>query len=306
MKTFGFFLLLILESQISHSQINQVCITVDDLPTVSYSHNQPSFKKELTQDLVSIFTAYKVPAIGYVNESKLYKKDSLDQTEVALLEYWLSKGMELGNHSFSHLNYHRVSLKEYGADILRGEKISKQLLQYYQDTLTYFRHPYLRSGETQERSDSLLQFLQAHGYQEAPVTMDTDDYLFALKYDKALRAGDSSLMRKIVSAYLGHTEKRIAYYEKLSHSLFGRNVPHIFLIHANKLNADCFDEVLDLFERHQYQFISQEQALKDPAYKERVRKFGDWGISWLERWVLSRGEGKELLKEEPPVPEFIR
>ncbi len=287
------------------SQEKAVCFTVDDLPTVTYRVPGYQHKYDITTALVQAFVDHDVPAIGYVNEGKLYSGDLLDSSMVRLLDFWLSNGLELGNHTHSHLNYHRVAFEDYQADILKGEPITKALMEKYQQRLRYFRHPYLRSGANQAQSDSLQAFLAKHGYEEAPVTIDNDDYLFAHAYGTAYVLKNHELMATIGSDYLQYMEEKLLYFERQATRLFGRNISQILLIHANLLNAHYLGGLIGIYEKHGYQFISQEEALEDPAYHEAITFFGDYGISWIDRWALSRGKRGDFFKGDPVTPKYI-
>ena len=287
------------------AQSKTMCITVDDLPTVIYGQYADDFKMNLTRNLVNTFKAYDVQAIGYVHESKLYKSNELDSSEVALLSYWLDQGMDVGNQTYSHKNYHRVPFDEYAEDILQGETVTRQLLKAHQKELGYFRHPYLRIGRDQSHYDSLQNFLSAHGYTPAPVTIDNTDYLFALAYSRAYRAEDQELQERIGKDYVDYMEQKLLYYESQSMKLFGRHIAQTLLTHANLLNATYMDELLDMYQRHGYTFVSQSEVLKDPAYNEAVTRFGEYGISWIDRWALSQGKKGVFFKGDPETPEYI-
>lgn len=290
--------------EMSWAQQKQVCVTVDDLPVVNYGNDDPEFLKEVTEKLITTFDAHSIPAIGYVNERKLYKDGRLDESNVALLEYWLEAGYELGNHTYSHHNYHKTPFNTFTEDILKGEKITRPLSEKYGMPYRFFRHPYLRIGKTQSSADSLSSFLSDQGYTESPVTIDPDDYLFAKAYHIALKKGDSLKASKVATAYLKHIEKKIQFYEEVSTKLFNRNISHTLLIHANLLNADYLGEVAQIFKKKGYTFISQEEVLKDTAYGTPVTRYGDWGMSWMDRWAMTQGKNT-LLRDDPLVPEFI-
>lgn len=306
MKKIYFSLLLYIILIPAMGQDKKMCISIDDLPVVSYGIGDPDFHRGITGKLLEHFDRYDVPAIGYVNESKLYKNGRLDPDRVDLLESWLKAGYELGNHTYSHLNYHQTSYKKYTGDILRGEEVTRRLVEKYGSELKYFRHPYLRSGENKARSDSLENFLAGKGYTAAPVSIDNDDYLFAKAYHDASLRGDSALMDKIGHSFIDYMEEKLLYFERSSMALFGRNISHILLLHASQLNADFLDELIRMYIKHGYRFISQQEALADPAYREKITRFGDWGISWLDRCALSQGKKGDFFRDEPVVPEFIQ
>lgn len=303
-KTILAAILILTISLLSIAQKKQVCITVDDLPVVSYGRPTQELLEDVTNKFIAAFNKYDIPAIGYVNEKKLYVNEKVDQKKVRLLKLWLSAGYELGNHTYSHPSYHRTSFDDFTKDILKGEIVTKALSANHGKDLKYFRHPFLQIGKTKSAVDSLSSFLHSKGYQEAPVTIDPDDYLFAKSYHTALNRGDSDMAKKVAMAYLTHMESKIHFYESVSHQLFGKNIAQTLLIHANLLNADYLNEVVEIFIRNGYTFISQKEVLEDTSYQEPITKFGNWGISWMDRWAISRGK-YELLKDDPRVPEFV-
>ncbi|GAB5527530.1 MAG: polysaccharide deacetylase family protein [Roseivirga sp.] len=283
-----------------------MCITIDDLPVVGYGLNKPEEWRSVTQKLIDNLKEKGIPAIGYVNENKLYTNGSLNAERLAILELWLSNGYELGNHTYAHIDYHKSSFEDFTANIVKGEKVTRPLTEKYQQELKYFRHPFLRAGNTQETSEALESFLKDKGYTPAPVTLDSDDYLFAQAYAQAFKKGQKELMEKIGKEYVSHTENKLKFYEKLTQEVFGRQIAQTYLCHANMLNADYLDELADMFKRNGYEFVSQTDVLKDEAYQEPVTKFGNWGMSWLYRWALSRNKGTGLFKEDVEVPAFLR
>ncbi|GAB4246962.1 MAG: polysaccharide deacetylase family protein [Ekhidna sp.] len=282
-----------------------MCISVDDLPVVPYGIEEEGHESEIVDGFLKAFEKHGVQAMGFVNEGKLYSNQALDSSRLSLLEKWVDSGHDLGNHTYSHMNYHRNSIQDFGADILKGEKHIKPLASRYGKEVKYFRHPYLRSGADEESSKALLRFLKENGYQEAPVTIDNQEYLFALAYARAAKKKDTALMEKIGESYLTYMMEQLGYYEKASMDLLGRNMAHTLLIHANYLNAQYLDQLLALFKERGYTFISQEEVLKDPAYQMEVTKFGDWGISWIQRWGMSKGLTGDFFKGEAVTPAFI-
>lgn len=283
----------------------KVCFTIDDLPVVSYSIADSTFQRELTTNLLNKLVAHKVPAIGFVNEFKLYSNNKLQPFQVSLLNQWVTQGFELGNHTYSHLDYNSASLDKFGAEILKGEIQTKKLIESRGKSLRYFRHPYLHTGDTQAKSDSLEQFLKANQYIIAPVTIDNADYLFALAYHRAYVKKDQTLMNRIGADYLTYMENVLHYFEQQSIKLFGTNLRHTLLLHANLLNSHYIGKLAEVYTRNGYEFITLEDALQDKLYQTPITRFGKWGISWLDRWALSQGKGNDFFKSEPSVPEYI-
>jgi hypothetical protein len=85
----------------------EVAVTIDDLPTISVLGNDLEAAQHTTTALLAALARNQVPAIGFVNEGKLRTDGQVDPRRVALLRQWLDTGLELGNHTFSHVDFIR-------------------------------------------------------------------------------------------------------------------------------------------------------------------------------------------------------
>lgn len=295
---------LLLSSTLIYAQQKQVCFTIDDLPVVAYGNSDPFYQWDVTLNLISKFDKHKIPAIGFVNEGKLYRDDQLDSTQLDLLKMWFQNGYEIGNHTYSHMSYHKASLDEFKEEILKGEKISRHLEQEYNKELTYFRHPYLHIGETEAKYDSLNQLLKELNYTVAPVTISNEDWVFASAYARAEKE-NKELMSEIGEAYIQYTLEKVQYAERMSEGLFGRQISQTMLLHSNKLNADYMDELAAMFEENGYMFISLDKALEDKAYQGNVTQFFEYGRSWLEHWATTASKPDGFYEGYPKIPDWI-
>lgn len=299
-------LFLFLVQSNTFGQSKQICITIDDLPVVNYGVLDSATQIKLTERLLGALINDNIPAIGFVNEGKLYDQGRLVPYQYQMLKSWVDNGLALGNHSYSHFDYNTTSFTDYSKDILKGEPVTKKILEGKGKTLKYFRHPFLHVGNTREKADSLSVFLFKNGYTAAPVTIDNEEYIFAYAYHKARLAGDQNLMAMIAKDYIDYMEKMLHYFEKQSERIFGRNISQILLLHANMLNADHMEELIEVFRNNGYQFVTLEQALEDELYQTPITTFGNRGISWIDRWALGLGKNAEFFKDEPATPDYIR
>jgi peptidoglycan/xylan/chitin deacetylase (PgdA/CDA1 family) len=260
---------------------------------------------EQTQKLVGTIKKYNIPAIGFVNENKLYVNEVLDSSKLKALQLWVDADLELGNHTFSHPDYHNTENEEFFADIIKGEKITKELLSQKNKKLEYFRHPYLHTGMSLEKKKVLEDFLEEHNYTIAPVTIDNGEWIYARAYENAYNKNDIELMQQIGSNYVSYMMGKTKYFENQSIKLFGREIKQILLLHANMINADYFDELAEELLKHNYQFISLKEALTDTAYQSEDTYTGRGGISWLHRWSYTKKVDKSFFAGEPEVPQNI-
>lgn len=280
-----------------------ISVTIDDLPTVT-TRRDIEAKRDLTKKLLGHLARYKVPAIGFVNENKLYSDDKLDNEQVNLLRMWLDERLELGNHTFSHRSLNVIDLSEYTADVIKGQSVIRDLAAEKRMPLRYFRHPFLQTGMTLETKREFELFLSKHNYTIAPVTHDNGDYIFSRAYDLARDSGNKKLMRQVGEAYVPYMISKLEYWERQSVRLFDREIGQILLMHANTINAEYFGMLAKAIKKRGYCFVDLETSLKDKAFQNPDRFLGRAGISWLHRWAIEKGKGN-VLPDEPLVPDFV-
>jgi peptidoglycan/xylan/chitin deacetylase (PgdA/CDA1 family) len=231
----------------------------------------------MTDKLLSVIGKHQVPVVGFVNESLLYVRGETDE-RIEILRSWADAGVELANHTFSHLRFKDISLAEYQDDFIRGETLIRDLMKQRGRRVRYFRHPYLQMGTTQELEKAFQVFLANRGYQSAPVTIDSMDWMFLAAYADARTRGDLEMSNRVSEEYLRFVELRLDFSEKASTELFGRQIRHILLLHANELNAENLDKLLTIIKGRGFQFVTLEHALQDPIYRfpDKYIDSSDW------------------------------
>ena len=275
----------------------QVAITIDDLP-VSSGGMPVAAIADMTSKLLNTLRDQKVPAIGFVNEIKLFKPGEVDQ-RIKILQMWLDGGFELGNHTFGHTSLNQAGLQAWEDDVIQGETITRLLLAQRNLKLRYFRHPYLDTGRDLKTRMEAEAFLVARGYRIAPVTLDAWDWFFAPVYADAKLRGDAALQSQVVRSYLSYSDAVFAYCEQLARQTIGYEPKQILLLHANELEADHIGELIELMRKRGYKFISLDDALSDPAYGLPDTYVGEEGRGWLEHWAITQGKPPQGAPEFP-------
>ena len=278
----------------------EIAITIDDLPAAGTGMSGAQIV-EMTSKLLGTLRDQKAPAVGFVNEKKLYKFGEVDD-RIKALAMWPEYGFELGNHTFSHASLSRVTLKDWEEEVVRGETVTTMLLNQHHMTLRYFRHPYLDTGRDLETRRQAEAFLVSRGYRIAPITMDAWDWMYASVYEDARKRGDSALQQQLVSSYLSYTGQVFDYYEKFSKELLGYEPKQILLLHGNWLEADHIGELLDLLRKRGYKFISLQDALGDAAYSMPDEYVGEEGTNWIDHWAITRGRPP---RNTPQFPQWV-
>jgi peptidoglycan/xylan/chitin deacetylase (PgdA/CDA1 family) len=293
MKRLALLLMLLIASGATASEI---AVTFDDLPIVT-SSDPIAVQQRVTRDLLAHLTSRKIPVVGLVNTRKL-----ATPAHVALLDRWLEAGFELGNHTYSHPDLHRVSAEAFEEDIVKGEMPLREVIRRHRGTFRYFRHPFLHTGRTDEVRSRIDAFLAKRGYTVAPVTIDNSEWIFARAYEKAAGAQK----KKVVDDYLDYMMAKVAYHDAEAKKLFDRDIRQVLLVHANALNAHAFGMLADRMTKAGHRFITLERALQDPAYQSKDGWRGAGGISWLDRWAITRGVEKGFFTGEPKTPQWVQ
>ncbi|WP_412068971.1 polysaccharide deacetylase family protein [Rubrivirga sp. IMCC43871] len=263
-----------------------IALTVDDLPVGrrhALAHDQ-----RVTRDLLAQIAEAGVPATAFVNEGKLDVAGERAARE-AMLQAWVDAGHDLGNHTYDHPSLFDTPLAAFQEEVRRGDVVTNRLLAARGDSVRYFRHPFLNVGPDLETKRAFEAWLADEGYTIAPVTHDNAEYIYALAYDRAADRGDVALQARIADAYLVYMDSTASYFEALGHELFGRELAHVLLVHANALNADHLGRLVAVFRRRGYTFVTLDDALADPVYASDDTYTGRAGMSWLQRWAITRG-----------------
>ncbi len=280
-----------------------VSVTIDDLPTVTdLDGDRP--EREITRKIVGEIKRSGIPAIGFVNEIQLFPDGKRDASEVNLLRQWLDAGIDLGNHTYSHADINQIGLDAYEKDIIKGEKVTKELLKKYGKKMIYFRHPYLKTGQDEATKNGLKNFLDARGYTVAPITIVVSDWVFAHAYDQALLQKNAKLAGRISDSYVPFVLDEFGYAEKESDAMFQRQIKQTLLLHANNINAQSLGKMIAALQKRGYKFVSLGDALGDQAYRTKDEYIGADGADWFRRWALTLGA--KPLDGAPQIPAFVQ
>jgi peptidoglycan/xylan/chitin deacetylase (PgdA/CDA1 family) len=283
----------------------KMAVTFDDLPYAAtgeapYLPNA----QHATTEILRTLQAHRVPVVAFVNEVKLQVNGEVD-ARIALLQQWVDAGALLGNHTYSHPDLNNLTVEQFEDEIVKGEVVLRRLMQSRQPYQLYFRHPFTHTGDTQAKKEAIENFLAARGYKVTPHTIENSDYIFNPVYVRALRNKDEALAKRLRAAYLDFTVAATEFAEHISPQIFGREIPQTFLLHANDLNADCLEEMLQRFQARGYQFVSLAEAMADPAYQTKDTYIAKFGPTWLWRWMKSKGM-KLSFKDDPEPPQWVK
>ncbi len=273
----------------------EVAITIDDLPRGGDGGGW-SFEeiRGMTVRLLAPFTQREIPVTGFVNPGRT---DLAPGELRRILDLWLDAGAELGNHTWSHADLNTTPVADYEREIVRAEPAIRDAVVARGKKLKFFRYPFLHAGADAATKRAIEEFLASRHYRNAPVTLDNSDYMFASAYLKP------SFAERVKREYVPYLESVVAFFEERSKEVAGRDFPQIMLLHANELNSWMMPQILDMFARRGYHFVSLEEAMRDSVYQLPEAYVGKGGFSWIHRWSMTKGM---TAKGEPDEPDWVR
>ena len=89
-----------------------VALTFDDLPYANPVGDYLPNARRATSELMRVLKAHDAPAIGFVNEVSLHNANELE-ARTELLRQWVDAGMMLGNHTFSHADFNKLTVEQF-------------------------------------------------------------------------------------------------------------------------------------------------------------------------------------------------
>ncbi len=265
-------------------RVRKIAVTIDDGPATGNSRNLEAYTK-ISDALREAFVAEKAPAIMFVNENQLHLDGQRD-ARVALLHRWLEAGLELGNHSYSHPRP-TIGLNRYLDDIVKGEVITRPLLESRGSKLVWYRYPFLDTGKGEE-AKMIEEFLVQRSYRIAPVTVDYADYNHSGIYVRHLRANDQAKADEQYATMLQALDAAFERSEARSKEAVGYELPLVLLIHCNELNAHTLRRTLQRIRERGYTFVSLDEAMTDPAYQVPLRPGAMGGGGWFNSYAAAR------------------
>lgn len=270
------------QAPLSADSAREICITLDDLPVVRV--HDPGKRLHITENLLAALDTFGVPATGFVVGHNMMPDERL-------LSRWLRSGHTLGNHTYNHPDINDLPLELYLQDIDKGRDVIEQLLIDAGQPRRYFRPPLLHYGASAAVKDSLMAYLAAQGYLLAHVTVDNDDYLYNVKYEKLIAGPDSTDLPRLGREFIEHIRTQLDSAETLAQKIAGRPVRQILLLHANQLNGRFLPDLLTMIRGKGYRFITLDSALADPVFARPDPYVGPKGISFLERLATAAPSG---------------
>ncbi len=240
-------------------------------------------RTEIAKKMIEALKAKGVPGVyGFVNAKNI----GGDAEKAGVLKMWTDSGFALGSHTYSHIDLNASSVQAFEDEIVANEFVLQELMGT--GDWHWFRYPFLHEGDTLEKRHAVRKYLADHGYKVAQVTLDFADYAWNNPYARCVAKQDTPSIDWLKSSYLSTASEDIALGRKLSVMLFGRDIKYVLLLHVGALDSVMLPDLLDLFKKQGFDFVSLEDAEKDPAYQSDPNAALQHGGTFLEQLIESK------------------
>lgn len=255
MKNFILLLSLALCGSVSAKRI---ALTFDDAPRAATSMSGPDRAKALIEQLKKA----NVPRVAFFANS-----ERLDAEGRNRLKAYAKAGHAIGNHTHSHPDLNTVTVKEYVDNIEKAHKALSKLDGF----VPWFRYPFLREGDTEERRDGVRKALKQLGYFNAYVTVDNADYKMDALFQQAYKDGKTIDGDALKKTYVETLVDSAKYYEDLAQKFLKRSPGHILLLHENDLAAKYISDVVEALRKDGWDIVTPEEAYLDDLNKYEAK-----------------------------------
>jgi peptidoglycan-N-acetylglucosamine deacetylase len=278
----GWSVLVLLSAMQSFSLAQKVAITFDDLPLNGLL--PPGVTRvDIARDTLAVLKARHVPpAYGFINAKKL--EGEPDGAEA--LQLWAA-AEPVGNHTYSHLDLNANPAEAFEREIDENEP-ALELLTAKDADWHWLRYPFLREGDTLEKRRAVREYLKAHHYRIAQVTLDWEDYMWNTAYARCVAKNDAKSIAWLKSSYLQTASAYLDLGREMAKLVYGHDINHVLLLHLGAFSSTILPDALDLLEKKGFTLVTLQEAESDPAYESDPDAGSKYGGTLLDQWMDAR------------------
>jgi peptidoglycan/xylan/chitin deacetylase (PgdA/CDA1 family) len=239
----------------------KVAVTVDDLflwPEVG--HQNGFSPASCSASLMRAFEANGVPEVYAF--SATFALDG-DPRLTSVLDDWCAAGHHIGGHTHFHACLNWLGAKRYIEDIDQSHELIEPWVA--KAPTRYFRFAMDMLGDTRSKTDEVLTHLARTGFMHAPISYWFYDTQFVFPYDRAKRLNKADDLRWLQDQFVQTAVSCLRGQVAASEQCLGRCPAHISLVHNSPIAADTYDRVLEAYAEAGVEFITLEEAMRDPA-----------------------------------------
>ncbi len=260
-----------------------VAFTFDDLP--AHGPLAPGqVRWDVLRSVLATLKQEKMPPVyGFVNGFRMEEYPY----QIHLLQAWLAAGQPLGNHTYSHDELDKITVKAFDRDVAKNEPLLRKVDP--NGDWHWFRFPFLEEGETNEKRDAALAALHARGYKVAEISINFQDYKWNDAFGVCAKKRDAAGLAQLHDTYLAAADTMTENARVVSQRLYGRDIAYILLLHIGAFDARMLPELIAQFRAKGFRLVTLEEAAADPAYAVDAHTAIAGGATFLDMAAQAHG-----------------
>ena len=152
----------------------------------------------------------------------------------------------------------------------------------------WLRYPFLREGDTLEKRRAVREYVKAHHYRIAQVTLDWEDYMWNTAYARCVAKNDAKSIAWLKSSYLQTASAYLDLGREMAKLVYGHDINHVLLLHLGAFSSTILPDALDLLEKKGFTLVTLQEAESDPAYESDPDAGSKYGGTLLDQWMDAR------------------
>jgi peptidoglycan/xylan/chitin deacetylase (PgdA/CDA1 family) len=270
-----------------------VALTFDDLPAAGALPPGQNRTKIVMALTAALKANHLEGTYGFVNGVKLENDPDAQQA----LHDWINAGMNIGNHTWSH-----ISLTDNTADAFEHEiALNDPTLAEYAEVRDWrwFRYPFLWEGDTLDKRRAVRAYLAAHHYRVAQVTLDFEDYAWNDAYTRCSAKQNDADIAWLHQSYLETAAEYIRLGREEERIAFGHEIPNVLLLHATAFTTWMLPDLVNMLRKDGFSFAALAEVQQDPAYAQNPDAALKYGGTLPDQFMDSRKLPYPSFKPKP-------
>jgi peptidoglycan/xylan/chitin deacetylase (PgdA/CDA1 family) len=270
-----------------------IALTFDDLPAAGALPPGETRVEIATKLAAELKSSHLEGTYGLVNGVGMQNNPDAQQA----LHIWLDAGMNIGNHTWSHISLTDNTAEAFEQNIALNEPILAEYAQVRD--WHWLRYPYLSQGDTAEKRHAIQNYLSEHHYRVAQVTMSFQDYAWNDAYVRCSASQDKAAIEWLKQSYLESATEYIRLGREQERLIFGHEIPNVMLLHGMAFTTLMLPDLIDLMQKQGFRFASLAEVEQDPAYVEEPDAALKYNGSLLDEYMEARHLPYPPFKQAP-------
>ncbi|WP_448568347.1 polysaccharide deacetylase family protein [Thalassotalea ganghwensis] len=275
-------LFLLLTSTNLHAFEKEIAITFDDSPRHANGYLDGQTR---AQKLIKALTLHDVEQVAFFSVSQ-----RLNEEGITRLNLYANAGHIIANHTNSHPNFNRLSLKEFSDDFLEAD----HKLKTFKNFKPWFRFPYLREGDTLKKRDGFRKLLTKHKYVNAYITANNYDWYIESLFQKAIKDGITVDISRLRNFYVQQLMESINYYDQMAIKYLGRSPKHVLLLHEMDVSALFIGDLVNELRQQGWKIIPISEAYSDEIAQYQTLNIFKFNPGRIGEIAKDKGQNQAL------------